>query len=211
MLENRTKNKGHKPKPNNHLFSGLLFCNDCGKGMHFKANRKGYVCGAYDKFGQVLCTSHIIRENALKDEILADLNKIIASKDSIGNKIKVRLKKEITKLNNDISNLNNKIDVLKTRKLNALEKLVDNIISTEDYQLIVNSINTDELEKQLLIKSRMLQSLTSTDHIKEIENLIGDVKINELTKELLNKTIKEIKVKEDGSPIIYYNFQNPFK
>lgn len=66
MMKNRTKNKGVKPKPNNHLFSGLLFCNDCGKGMHFKANRKGYVCGTFDKWGTIKCTSHIVREKNLK-------------------------------------------------------------------------------------------------------------------------------------------------
>lgn len=35
-----------RPQQNIHLFTNILFCADCGHGMHFKKNRKGYVCGA---------------------------------------------------------------------------------------------------------------------------------------------------------------------
>lgn len=35
--------------PSTHLFSNLIFCEDCGKGMWYKANQKGIVAeGIYD-------------------------------------------------------------------------------------------------------------------------------------------------------------------
>lgn len=88
-----------KPKPQKHLFSNLLFCSDCGKGMHFKKNRKGYVCGSFDKRGKFACESHIVRELNLIEIISNEFKSISASIDNIDylSKIQLSLQKEAKK------------------------------------------------------------------------------------------------------------------
>ncbi|WCK55147.1 recombinase family protein [Aneurinibacillus sp. Ricciae_BoGa-3] len=58
--------KRTRPQAEMHLFTNTAYCADCGRGMHFKKNRKGYMCGNYNKHGLKAYSDHLIRE--------ADLN-----------------------------------------------------------------------------------------------------------------------------------------
>ena len=60
------------------LFSGMLYCQDCGYKMKKTwLNRKkgdiGYSCGYHARFGKAFCTTHTIRESALKALVIADI------------------------------------------------------------------------------------------------------------------------------------------
>ncbi|MGS0911855.1 recombinase family protein [Bacillus subtilis] len=39
-----------RPYAKKHLLTNISICPDCGKSMHYKANRKGYICGSYKMF-----------------------------------------------------------------------------------------------------------------------------------------------------------------
>lgn len=57
------------------LFSGLLFCADCGGKLHFATCKRydgsqdRYVCSKY-KSGRGICSAHYIREEVLRDVVL---------------------------------------------------------------------------------------------------------------------------------------------
>jgi hypothetical protein len=57
------------------LFSGLVFCADCGTRLYYHANPKGktnkdsYYCGKYG-VGRKECTAHYIRESVLQEIVL---------------------------------------------------------------------------------------------------------------------------------------------
>lgn len=51
-----------RPQAQADLFTNLLFCADFGHAMHFKNNRKGYICGNHDKHVKTACSDHIVRE-----------------------------------------------------------------------------------------------------------------------------------------------------
>ncbi|ENH95524.1 recombinase [Gracilibacillus halophilus YIM-C55.5] len=53
-----------------HLFTNHMYCSDCGKGMWYRQNRHGYICGFYAKHGTIACTNHAIKEQDLKNVIL---------------------------------------------------------------------------------------------------------------------------------------------
>ena len=60
------------------LFSGMLYCQDCGYKMKKTwLNRKkgniGYSCGYRARFGQGFCSTHTISEAALKALVIADI------------------------------------------------------------------------------------------------------------------------------------------
>ena len=68
------------------LFSGLLFCGDCGYKMYLQQGGKtlerkhAYTCGMYRnriRTGSV-CTTHYIRKSVLKELVLADLQRIMS-------------------------------------------------------------------------------------------------------------------------------------
>ena len=66
------------------LFSGLLYCADCGFKMHISRRANGnhtYVCGGYRNSArnQSNCTSHNISQRILCDLVLTDLRSVIAS------------------------------------------------------------------------------------------------------------------------------------
>lgn len=192
-----------------HLFSNLLFCGDCGKGMHYKANRKGYVYGSYDKNGKFACTSHIIREKDLESIILNDISVILKNvKYNHSSAINSKLNKEKTALEQIILQYKNKIEKLNSTKSNALLKLCDEIITDSDYKQVVTAVDTkiDYLTsqiKEINQKLNKIANLTQDDFLKLTNQLSC---INKLTNELLTRLIKRIEVKENGDVKIFYRF-----
>ena len=70
------KNKRRPTKADRQgLFSGLLFCPDCGNKLHFatcksfEGKQDHYVCSSY-KSNRGTCTAHYIREETLRDLVL---------------------------------------------------------------------------------------------------------------------------------------------
>ena len=64
------------------IFSGSVFCADCGKKMYFMAPKKDrkesqyFACSGY-KSGRHGCTSHYIRENVLKTIVLESISRFV--------------------------------------------------------------------------------------------------------------------------------------
>ena len=60
------------------MFSGLVFCADCGSRLYFHDSPKGtksresYYCGKYS-LGRGECTAHYIRESVLKSIVLEQI------------------------------------------------------------------------------------------------------------------------------------------
>ena len=70
-----------RSQQSSHLFTGLLICENCGSGMHFKRDR--YVCGHQNKHGKKACSDNFRPiEDKLKQAILNDLNTLYFSKVS---------------------------------------------------------------------------------------------------------------------------------
>lgn len=62
------------------LFSGLIYCEDCGYKMkRMWINRKyierqiGYTCGYHSRFGKNYCSPHTVKETALEAIVIADI------------------------------------------------------------------------------------------------------------------------------------------
>ena len=200
-----------RPAQSTHIFSNILICADCSHGMHFKKNRKGYICGSFNKHGIKACSSHIIREQNLKDIILYDIDFILTtiSNKSFLDNISSNLNKESKSSKNKLDSIETKISKLTTRKNNALNKFIDDCISKDDYDNLVESINSElnELKSEkLLLESTMSTNLNSNlssgmCYFKSIAS-----NINDLTPDVVNRLIDKIEVSEDGTPRIYYRF-----
>ena len=68
------------------LFSGLLFCGECGYKMYLQQGagtlerKHAYTCGRYRnriRTGEV-CTTHYIRKSVLKELVLGDIQRVLS-------------------------------------------------------------------------------------------------------------------------------------
>jgi len=65
------------------IFSGLLFCPDCGKRMYVQRGpsiperKYAYLCGSYrNNTGGVRCSTHYIRQSVITELVLADVQRV---------------------------------------------------------------------------------------------------------------------------------------
>ena len=84
-----------RPQTEVHLFTNTAYCANCGRGMHYKKNSKGYICGNYNKHGIKACNDHLIRESELISAILNDIHALVSNLNN--QKIIAKLQSEFIK------------------------------------------------------------------------------------------------------------------
>ncbi|MFJ8267674.1 recombinase zinc beta ribbon domain-containing protein [Peribacillus asahii] len=143
MIENRTRTA---TTPKKHLFTNIPYCEECQKGMWFKANQKGYRCGGNIRHGDTFCLNKVaVREKELMHVIMEDLKALFNSLkeetflNSLLNKLNVKKRnilKELEKVQSEIEKLRNKKlkDVLNLKELTpqVLHSLVEKITCKND-------------------------------------------------------------------------------
>ncbi|WP_268624913.1 recombinase family protein [Paenibacillus alvei] len=206
-----------KPQPEIHLFTNTAFCADCGRGMHYKKNSKGYVCGNYNKpgkNGRIKCSDHLVREADLKLAIIEDIRTLASnlSNATIYKKLENQLQKINRQNEKQISTIESEIDKLKTRKRKARDKNLDGNMTDEEYNEYVSETNVrlnELIEKKCNIEES-LKNNNNTLAFTELKQLLEEfLSFKELTPEILHRLIDRIEIKADGSPRIFYRFSNP--
>ncbi len=214
------------------IFSGLLFCGDCGYKMYLQQGSKtlerkhAYTCGRYRnriRTGKP-CTTHYIRKSVLKELVLADLQRVLSyvksheqefietANEYATNAIQKTLtqqQKELNKAQNRMSELN--ILFRKLYEDNALEKLSD-----EQFAFLTSGY---EEEKKTLTRriAELSQNIdTAIECGADIKSFVALVRrytaINELTYENIHEFIDRILIHELDKITnirkieIFYNF-----
>lgn len=202
--------------PKKHLFTNVAVCADCGTGMWYRQNRKGYICGGYGRHGTKRCSHHAIKEIDLKLLIINDLQQLSREVNSEG--MIINLKEKASKVEKQVrtnlSRLEKETKQLGERKSKFLNLLADGIINKTDYQQAIEKTNK-ELLKLTSKKVELQKSLVG----KEIHNDINKLKaeldtfllFNELTEEVIHRFINRIEIKKDGTPKIFYRFSAPIQ
>lgn len=208
----------HRPNKINEidLFSGLLFCGDCGYKMYLQQGagtperKHAYTCGKYRnriRTGEI-CTTHYIRKSVLKELVLADLQRVLSyvkthEKEFIRHaneynaksmqKALSRQKKELEKATVRMNELN--ILFRKLYEDNALGKL-------SDEQFVFLTSGYDE-EKETLTR-RIAELSQEIDKVTErnvdVRKFVAIVRkytaIQELTYENVHEFIDRILIHE---------------
>lgn len=217
---NNKANRFFRGRGDKSLFARLAFCADCGAGMVFKKDRKGYVCGTYQKNGSKKCVSHNIKHDKLKMSVLSDLNKLASQSVNMTSLLEValnrsgiktnHLKQEINHINQEISNIQNEITQL-TRTL------AKGLITPEMFKMANDTIMKEQetLQKKASEINQLLSVEEDTDHnlatfqaeLKKFINL--EISNKEVLRQMLHNLINQIEVFADGTIAIHYNFRNP--
>jgi DNA invertase Pin-like site-specific DNA recombinase len=200
-----------RPQQNIHLFTNILFCNDCGHGMNFKKNRKGYVCGRFNKLGRKACSDHLIKEAELADAILDDirlmLSKIKSEKFLAG--LEKKVLDEKMKVVRELKIQDKELNNLMQQKINATRKFIMEQISEENYNAVIFELD-NEISNLTAISDKykiLIDEKYNTNLIDELYSLKDTIfELNELTPDILHRFVERIEIKSDGTPKIFYRF-----
>lgn len=205
MLENRHKTR---PAPQTRLFSNLLFCKDCGKAMHYRANRSGYVCGTYSKKGKDYCTSHIIKESALSTAIIDDINALLKhTKITYSTSdLKKYIRKEVNSLTKYNRSLQKELRETEQQNMTYLKKLSNELITRDEYNLLIKP--TQQIEAKIYSNNLLIEELGKPTVLEGLEQLIHQKHISTLTPTIVNLFIERIEIQDSQHIDVYYKFNN---
>ena len=196
------------------MFSGLVYCTDCGSTMtlcraHTMSESQYYfTCQNHRKNGKNVCSPHFIRENTLASVVLNDLRWIthfarqneVRFAQHIGMKRTKEAQKEINALQKRIDACG-KRDAELTRLFkrlyedSALERIPD-----EQYRVLSNEYLTEQKQVQEELPKLQARQQELRESIANVARFIDKARkydhIDELTPELLRTFVKRIEVGE---------------
>ena len=193
-------------------FAGFLKCGDCGRSMA-KTRRNAkiyYTCGSYKRYGAIACTKHSIFQDDLEHIILNDLNCIIRAVDSLPKIVEENRFSLASEKGTAAEAKRLETALIRVRKLkqDAYEDYRDKLISREDF--IRYKQDYDAQEETLMHQLEQLQKpKESVVQAKPwIDKLLQLGKLEELDRETIIQTVKEIRIFDDRRIEIHYLFSD---
>lgn len=216
IVQDVRKHKRRAPKlmdePN--LFSGLIYCADCGKYLvlcrtqTMRENQYYFRCSTYSKRGKDACSPHQIRESDLKQIVLDDLRRVTHFARMKERQFAEYINQKNTlELRREINTVQKELDAMRRRsgELSALFKRLyeDNVlgrVTNEQFRMLSADYNTEQksLETAIPEKESRLEKLKAS--AANVDAFIDKAKrytaIDELTPELLRLFIQRIEIGE---------------
>ncbi len=197
-----------------HMFSGMVYCADCGKLLTLQRahtmteTQNNFRCTTYKKYGKDKCTGHYIREVQLKAIILDDLRRVThyaRQKESLF--IEHITQKNTVEVRREMNSVQREVDTAKRRdsELTALFKRLyeDNVlgrIPNEHFRLLSSEYTTEQAdlrEKLPRLEQRMEQLKSSISNAAQfVDKAKRYTNITELTSEILRLFIEKIVIGE---------------
>ncbi len=213
------------------MFSGLLYCADCGGLLTIQRYKKNhdydhFYCSTYRKKKKGLCTSHRIRVKDLKEVILQDLRKtceyvVFHEKEFIENYLKsttAEQQKAQAKAQSELSKTTARIEEINGIIRKLYEDNVKGKMTDERFDFLAKSYETEQTElraKTEELKKIIAATEQDNDNLKKFLKIVEHyLCIEELTPEILHSFIDKIYIDEaeifDGKKMqgvrIVYNF-----
>lgn len=193
------------------MFSGLMYCHDCGSKMYFctakdfDETQNWFTCSKSRK-NKDTCSSHFIREMQVGFSVLKNMQNIFRYvqyneerlAEMLLSKSKEDEKKELSSKRRELEKAHKRIDELNNLFLRAYEDNVSGKLSDERYEFLYSSYESER--KELNEKIPILENEISegTKQTSDIEKFIAKVKqvteFEYLTPELIHEFISRIEV-----------------
>ena len=207
------KEKKERPKQEKTgLFSGFLRCGDCGRALVRKGgDNRNYYCSAYKEYGAIACSKHAIREDELAEVVLSDLNQLISQVKNLGELSEKQYAKRSAAQAVDIRRTDAVRAKIQRQKQRLYEDYRAGSVSREDY--IRRKADYDSQEHALAEDVREPTESgpqnTTAKH-SWVEKLLRMKKLESLDRMILQETVREIRVFDDGRIEICYLFSDEF-
>lgn len=221
VKDSRHNSKYRGQKKHINLFSGCLYCQDCGMKLTAinRPNRgKYYVCGTYNKKGKQFCQhAHLVTEETLIDALIKYLT---LCRDSLADIIQnfdlSKLKVDTYSANDSQQRLESELEKVKGELKTLITQKVKEITANPTMNEIINetyaALQTEKMERISAIE-KTLQDLTQEPHISaatikpnlqtalDILNEVLEQK--SLTRTDIEVLVEKIIVDKDGNVDIY--------
>lgn len=193
------------------IFSGLLFCADCGGKMTIRRRKDdrrkdAFICSTYRKKKKNLCTEHAIKVSALEQIVLEDIRKVCAyvrqyEKEFVEDYRKCSTR-ESAKLQaaakSDLKKAENRLSEIEKIIVKLYEEKVCGAMPEERFELLAKNYETEQAElKQKVVSlkaSLAVAEESDSNSAKFIALVKSYTEVTELTPEILNSFIDKIYV-----------------
>ncbi len=218
LLSNNKNRNSKMSDVTSQLFYGIIKCADCGGVMTVVKSKSYSYYYCRNGLRYKTCTNHNISIDKLKDIVLESINfqiNILLEKISEKNKVyysdEIDIDLEI--INNKIENLNKDIKNY-SLFLNSLEgDLRDKILGYEEYVEYKNDYTfmLNQCEQQIYGLLEKREKCRKKSIIEWVDIFEKFDKLKTLTRKTLIDLVKEIKIHEDNSITIVFNYQDEYE
>lgn len=195
------------------LFSGTLFCADCGEKLYFNISKtksklvNQYMCSEYKKQLRT-CTAHYIREETLIQLVLTDMRKLLGFVRKYEKQfVKLVMDSSITEQKRDIVDKKKALDkhLKRISEIDTLfERLYeDNVIgkvSDERYEKISLKFETEQAELKAKVSDIEKELFSLEEETVNIDKFLCIVRkyteVEELTPAIIHEFIDKIIIHE---------------
>ena len=225
----RRRSKDHEPG----LFSGMLYCADCGAPLHFStgSNTSGkdprYICGSYRKRSvEKCCTAHYIRQPVLEELVLENLRQIVTlATEQEKEFVRLIMNRTLSKQQDDVKTLQKEL-AAKEHRIVELDGIIkklyeDNFsgkLSDERYMIFSRDYENEQHTLKAEVESIRSQIAEQDSKVVNINSFVELARkytsFEKLTPGMLHELVEKIIVhegdKSSGHRIqkieIYYSF-----
>ena len=195
------------------MFSGLLFCADCGNRLTIQRvaknrNMDNFTCATYRKKKKGLCSSHRILVSELTEVVKSDLQKVCEYvflhekefTDEYLSGSKKETEKFQSKTKTEIKQLSDRQEEIGRIIRKLYEDNVSGRITDERFDFLAKSYEDEGNELKTKIQELQNALASSVQDEEKLSKFLKDVKsytkIEELTPEILNSFIEKIYIGE---------------
>lgn len=212
------------------IFSGLVFCEDCGQKMYYQSGKKDrrdpphFMCSSYSKNPDT-CTSHYIGEKTLTNLVLESMRRVFLNiqafeKEFVHKQVESYdsdKKKELTAKRRELEKAKKRIAEIDKLIQRIYEDNVIGKLSDERFATLSNTYETEQKELKEKLPEMESYLEAETDKTVNLQKFVQKVKAitepTELTGKLVHEFIDKIVVSAarylDGKRYqiidIYYN------
>ncbi|MBP3555849.1 MAG: DUF4368 domain-containing protein [Clostridia bacterium] len=205
----------HKRRPTREgkisMFSGLLFCHDCGEKMYYCTAKKfthdqnWFTCSTARK-NKGACSGHFIREVYVEQAVLESMKRVFWYVQCFEKKFAKQMqeksideqRKDLSRKRRELEKMEKRITELDTLFLRIYEDNAGGKLSDERFELMSKTYEAEQAEKKLLAQTLRIELDETKQKTDELEKFISKVKkiteIKELTPELVHEFISKIVV-----------------
>lgn len=192
------------------IFSGLLYCADCGAKMYLNRHRgsekDAFNCASYRKEKERTCTSHYITLHAIEDIVLYDLQRVLGMAKGretefvsmLQEKNKKMTKSDLSEKAKECDESERRITILDRIIQNLYEDKVSGTLSEERFIKLSKNYESEQAEltdKVKFLKEELMAVQKETADINKFMRLIKRyTEITELNAEIVRTFIDKIYV-----------------
>lgn len=214
----RKNNEEYQGRSTVKLFSGFVYCGDCGAYHTYHKSRTNQylICSTYKQYTSKYCTRHSMLEERLKEIVIEDIKEFSVGLDkhkllnTVSSKKLMNtssyLQQEVNRLKARQHEITKVIKSLYTDKVKGILEEKEFIELNDEFKKEKETLNT-RLEEQ---EHKLKDYNSRNEENRHIEEIIDKVlSAQNLDRFSLEKLVHKIEIFENNRVKIYYRFKNP--